>query len=101
MPQFDIYHMPRRRGAYVVDVQADRLDHFARRVVIPLFPADDVPGEIPRLTPGVEIGDRRFVLATHLLATVPVSALGQPVGSLAHFQDQISIALEVLLKGFP
>jgi hypothetical protein len=38
--QFALYDMPGRKGGCVVDVQANRLSHLDRRVVMPLLPAD-------------------------------------------------------------
>jgi toxin CcdB len=93
--------MPRHRAGYVVDIQANRLAHLGRRVVVPLLPADSSPAELPRLNPVFDLEGIPHLLATHLIASVPVGELGLPVGDLYERQDEIAIAMEVLLKGFP
>jgi len=98
--QFALYDMPGRKGGYVVDVQANRLSHLDRRVVLPLLPADAKPPEIPSLNPTVEVGGKPHVLAPNLIASVRVAELGPPVGDLSNFQDEIWAAFDLLLKGF-
>jgi toxin CcdB len=99
--QFALYRMPKRRQGYLVDVQANRLNHSRFRVVVPLLPADATPRELPRLNPRVEIAGEWFVFTPNAIATVPVSELGPPVGDLSDYQDAFAIAFEMLLKGFP
>lgn len=93
--------MPKGRAGYLVDVQANRLSELRHRVVVPLLPAEITPPALPRLNPTVEIAGRRFVFTPNAIATVPLAELGEPVGDLAAFQDEIALAFEVLLKGFP
>jgi toxin CcdB len=93
--------MPGGRDGYVVDIQANRLAHLGRRVVVPLLPAQSSPPDIPGLNPVFDIDGVPHVLAIHLVASVPVRELGEPVGDLYDRQDEIAIAMDVLLKGFP
>lgn len=40
------------------------------------------------------------VMATHLIATVPVEILSEPRGDLAQHRDTITAALDMLFSGF-
>jgi len=45
--QFALYDMPGQKRGCVVDVQANRLSHLDRRVVLPLLPAEAKPPVAP------------------------------------------------------
>jgi toxin CcdB len=66
-----------------------------------MLPAQSSPPEIPRLNPVFDVGGVAHLLATHLIASVPLRELGEPVGDVYDRQDDNAIAMEVLLKGFP
>jgi len=53
-----------------------------------------------RLHPVFEIEGRRLVMATHLIATVPVRDLGEVRFNLARHRDDIVGALDMLFQGF-
>lgn len=93
--------MPKGRPGYLVDVQADRLSQLRHRVVVPLLPRESTPPELPRLNPVFEIEGERYVFTPNAIATIPVAELGEPVADLSESQDEIAVAFEVLLKGFP
>lgn len=99
--QYALYRMPKGRAGYLVDVQANRLSHFRFRVVVPLLPAENTPPELPRLNPVFVIDGERFVLTPNAIATIARGELGDVAGDLVDHQDEIQIAFEVLLKGFP
>ena len=84
----------------MLDVQSNFLDHLDTRVVVPLYPVDNVPAAVKRLHPVFMIDGRRYVLATPLLAAVPSSILGDRKGSLDHHHDDIVAALDMLFQGF-
>ncbi|KXV36025.1 plasmid maintenance protein CcdB [Gluconobacter thailandicus] len=101
MARLDVYPMPgKRRGGYVVDVQAELLSRLATRMVVPLIPVSDAPPPISELNPLIEIKDVPHVLLTQALASVPVSELRKPVCSIDHHHDAITRALDVLFVGF-
>jgi toxin CcdB len=85
---------------FLLDVQTDLLDHLRTRVVVPLLPSATTPAPIRKLNPVFEIGGRKLVLATQLIATVPVAGLGESRFSLAAHREQIEGALEMLFQGF-
>ncbi|MEP9400665.1 CcdB family protein [Sphingomonas silueang] len=99
MARFDV--MPRRHGQLlVVDCQADVLRHLPTRFVVPLLDPAEIPAPVTRLHPLVDVDGRRWVLATHLAAAVPLRELAAPVASLSAEQDRIVAALDFLLSGF-
>ncbi len=71
MPRLDVHPMPRKGEGYVVDVQADLLYHLATRTVVPLLPEATAPKPISELNPIFEIQNRRCVLVTQAIASIP------------------------------
>jgi toxin CcdB len=69
-------------------------------VVVPLVPAGRVPPAVPRLHPVFAVQGGDHVMATHLIATVPIEILHRPRGDLAAHRDTITAALDMLFSGF-
>jgi len=99
MARFQIFDNPDGEG-YLLDVQSDLLDIAGTRVAVPLVPAGRVPPAVPRLHPVFAVQGGDHVMATHLIATVPIEILNQPRGDLAVYRDTIAAALDMLLSGF-
>ncbi len=99
MARFDLYHLSRGRGGYVVDVQSEHLDGFASRVVVPLRKRGDAK-PVADLHPEVEFGGARYVLMTHAVFSLPRREMGPVIGNLAVYRDEITRAFDVLLTGF-
>ncbi len=99
MARFDLHRLSRGRGGYVVDVQSSHLDHLESRVVVPLDARVDAK-PVTELHPTVVIGEARYLVMTHALASVQRRQLGHPIGSLIAYRDSITRALDVLLTGF-
>jgi toxin CcdB len=99
MARYDVF-AGRVEGNYLLDVQSDLLEHFKTRVVVPLLPVATVPPPMRRLHPIFEINGRKLVLATHLIATVPASELGESLLNLTKHHDDIVAALDMLFQGF-
>lgn len=99
MARFDL-HRTRGGSGYVVDVQSNHLDGLQTRVVVPLLPPAQVPKPTRDLHPVFEIEGEAFILATQLLAAVPLRELGRRVGTLEAQRDDITRALDLLLTGF-
>ena len=53
-----------------------------------------------KLHPIFEIGDRKLVMATHLMAAIPATELKESRFNLAKHHDQIVAALDMLFQGF-
>lgn len=99
MARYDVF-AARSEGNYLLDVQSDLLDNFKTRVVVPLLPVATVPPPMRRLHPIFEINGRKLVMATHLIATVPASELGESRLNLTKHHDDIVAALDMLFQGF-
>ena len=97
MARFDVH---RTGDGLVVDVQSDLIDVLSTRVVVPLIPPDRAPKPARRLNPVLEVADGPVVFVAQYVAAMPAAALGPPVESLAHAQDAIRDALDMLFLGF-
>ena len=98
MARYDVHTSP--DGYLYVDIQDNDLAHLSTRVVIPLMPLDVAPDPARQLNPQFEVGGRRMLLVTQYMAATRLATLGPVVGSLAHEQDRISMALDRLFYGF-
>ena len=97
MAQFHVHRAP--NGTLLVDCQADSLSHLNTRLVVPLLPSEKVPPAADRLHPVLQLDGRAFVLATQMLASIPLRELGQTVGSLEAERYTIVGAVDLLLTG--
>ena len=98
MAQFDFFEIVGTEG-FLVDIQADLLDHLTTRVVVPLLPAAEAPSPVGHLHPRFELEGVSYILATHLLSAVPAVELKARRGSLAHRRYDIIHAIDALLSG--
>lgn len=94
------YDLHRVDNALVLDVQSNIIPRVGTRLVIPLFEEGTVPRAMSRLHPILDVGGRDYVLATHLMAAMPISQLGPAIGSLDHLHDTIRAALDMIFLGF-
>jgi toxin CcdB len=100
MQQYQLFANPDGDG-YLLNVQSDLLEIVRTRVVIPLIPErQDGPRPATRLHPVFQIDGARFILAPHLIATVPLEILKEPRGNLMEQRDMITAALDFLFQGF-
>lgn len=98
--QFDVYRPDGRSPApFLLDVQADLLDHLATRIVVPLIEAERFGKLAYRLHIRLRVANTELVLATHLLAAIRRNALGPVVANLASQRDDIIAALDILWAG--
>ncbi len=98
MARFDVY-ISQDGKDYVLDCQADVLEHFDTRFVVPLIPAKTSPSA-NRLNPIFEIKDSKFVLAKQLASAVDVADLGKRITNLEHHSYTILDALDMLITGY-
>ena len=106
MAQFDVYANPSSHSKahypYLVDIQSDVLTDLATRIVIPLGRSSAFGGEAMKgLTPQISFDgeELELLLLTPQIASVPEKQLRKPVGSLAHFREQIIAALDLAITG--
>jgi len=104
MAQFDIYTNcnPETCQAipYLLDLQADFLENLATRVVVPLYTAAAFGKAATHLNPSFPVQQTRVVMSTAELAGVALIHLGDNVGSLKEYRQEIIAALDFLFTGF-
>jgi toxin CcdB len=99
MARFDVHRNPAGPG-YLLDCQADILADLSTRLVVPLLPPDVAPLPSRRLNPRLFVHEQEVVMMTHFAASVPRSALNEPVASLDDEHDAIMNAFDMLLTGY-
>lgn len=105
MAQFDVYKNPseksRRYYPYLVDIQSPYLSGIATRIVLPLGYASLFSNlAMKKLTPEITYEDEELLLLTLQISSVPSKTLTEPVGSLAHFREEIISSLDFAIAGF-
>jgi toxin CcdB len=101
MAQFDVHRNignQRETIPFVVVVQSQLYDGYARRVVVPLVKTS-LLGKVPskRFNPDFRIKNVSVTLHPLEITSVPVAKLGERVGSLADEADRIIGALDELI----
>lgn len=99
MARFDVFRSPEGEG-YLLDLQADLLDHLNTRIVVPLLPVAAAPVPARILNPVFRVEEQDVVMVTQFMAAVPAAMLRQPVGTLAALRDDIVAAVDLLMQGF-
>lgn len=84
---------------YLLDVQADALDHLNTCVVIPVRRPENAPKPARRLNPSVLIDGKQFILVTQYATAMRRSELGEHAGDLSQHYDEIVAALDMLFQG--
>lgn len=100
MARYDVYRDPRGSENLLVCIQADLFDQFETRMAIPLLPERPHMVPLKKLNPVFTIEERRYVLHTQLMLSVPASALRVRVANIATHRDEITAALDFLFSGF-
>jgi toxin CcdB len=98
MARLDVYKPP--GSGHLLDAQASKLVGLTRRVVRPLVPLRTMQRPVADLQPVFLIREQGYVVLTQRIASVPKSRLGPPTTTLAHYPDEVTRALDVLLTGF-
>jgi toxin CcdB len=84
----------------MLDCQADVLEGIDTRLMVPLYLSSRIGRKLPRLNPVFRVADRDVVMLTQSMAAIPSKQIGKRVCSLAHEQDAIVDAIDMLLSGF-
>jgi toxin CcdB len=98
MARFDVYRDS--DGNYLLNVQADLLDHLNTCVVVPLMRPRNAPRPAQHLNPTFRLGRTDLVMVTQFMAAVPRNVLKQKIGTLAAHHTEIVRALDMLMQGF-
>jgi toxin CcdB len=106
MPQFAVYQNRNFQSNHafplLVDVQSELLEGLGTRVVVPLARAEAVSNfPLSFVMPSVELEGKRYLLMTPQITGLSRVVLGPMRGSLAAHAREISMATDVLLRGFP
>ena len=100
--QFDVCRVKGLRAESPVDLavvlQDDALSHLTTRVVAPLVPAS-AELAVDRAMPQVEIAGTRYVVAVHLLMTVPDRNLETLVATLKEHERTLKNAIDMVFFG--
>lgn len=101
--QFDVFHNPilraRRAMPFVALLQADAVETGQERVVAGAAEKSGNLSPYRRLTPGVIIQDKEYLLLVQSMTNLPASLLRNPIGSIATHRDEIVAALDWLFLG--
>lgn len=99
MDRFNVY--PNLSGSgYLINVQADFMQSFNTRVVIPLLPLGEAPKPATTLNPLFEIEGIQHSMVTQYIAAVPVKELKNAVFNVQNRHDDIVSAIDFLFHGF-
>ena len=104
MAQFDVFENPNEETnqavPFLLDVQADLLDAFSTRVIVPLIAASAMGKAVKHLNPQFTIRNNTVFMSTAELAGISVRSLGEKVSSLKDQRHEIIAALDFLYTGF-
>lgn len=98
MARFVVY-ANRQGSGYLLDVQANLLEHLTTCVVVPLLPVHAAPKPAKVLNPIFEVEGQLCVLVTQFLAAVPKGIMGAEVLNLRDESGVIVNALDCLFQG--
>jgi toxin CcdB len=99
MARFDVYKNADGSG-YLLDVQADLLNHLNTRIVVPLLPLDVAPIPAKTLNPVFNVEDTAVSMVTQFMAAVPVQIMKPALLNLGSQRDKITAAMDLLFQGY-
>ncbi len=104
LAQFALYRNTNKRTSkaypYVLDVQSDLTEVLDTRIVIPLIPARALDKSSPdKLCPVLHIEEGEFAVMTHLMTSIPLAALKNPITTLETFREEVIGAIDLLITG--
>lgn len=80
-----------------VVLQDDQLLDLATRIVAPMIAIDD--HDVDRATIAVHVEGVRYLVAVHLLTTVPTRNLGRPIANLEAHERALKNAIDLVFFG--
>lgn len=104
MSQFFIYRNDNKNSKkiypFFIDVQSDLVQGLNSRIVMPFSLSKETKNlNVKNLCPVFEVEDKKYILLTHQITTVPVSVLKKEVGDFSKFRNEILGAIDILLTG--
>jgi len=103
MTQFDVYMNPSRSTKkaypYLLDIQSEIVSEISPRIVLPLARRSEFKEQaMKKLTPMITYDNEKLLIMTPQISAVPVKILKKPLGSLAHFRDEIIASLDFAIS---
>lgn len=98
MSQFGVYEI--KGHSLVIDLQHDLFSDLRSRVIAPLRDPAEPSVTSSRLHPLVEVEERQYRVATHLMRAVERRELSRIVTLLDDEEFKIRSALDLLFSGF-
>ncbi|MDL2400105.1 CcdB family protein [Rhizobium mayense] len=99
MARFHVYGLKQSR-ALALDLQSDLLERLSTRMMAPLLRAEDVSTPMAKLNPQFTIAGKPYIMATQLMAAIPLTEIGELITDLSSHGDQITAATDFLFQGF-
>jgi len=99
MARFDVYRA-RHEDILLLDLQTSMLDILKSRIVVPLYPLNEMSWQIGKLNPLFTINGTTYVMATQRMASINVEGLGPLIGELSKHADAITAATDFAFQGF-
>lgn len=104
MAQFEIYRNPSQKTKeafpYIIDIQHSIIGDLATRLVIPLGNAEGLSNQaMRRLTPVITYNDRKYLLMTPQLTSMPKRFLKQSLGTIELQRHYIVDAIDFAITG--
>lgn len=99
MRQYAICQLRGNPDDLVVILQSDLIDEQQTQIVAPLVVAGLFPRLI-RLNPVIRLQNTDYMIVVDQMLSIPTRMIERQIGTAAEKQDEISLALDYLLKGF-
>jgi len=100
--QYDVCRITGLRAESPVDLavvlQDETLSDLTTRVIAPLVPVGE-RHRVERATPAVDLDGVRYMVAMHLVTTIPRRNLGQVVANLRELERQLKAAIDAVFFG--
>ncbi len=100
--QFDICRVFGLRSGSPVDLavvlQDETLSHLVTRIIAPVVQVDE-EFDVDRTTLAADIHGVRYMIAVHLLTTIPRRNLGGVVATVKHMERQLKSAIDMAFFG--
>jgi toxin CcdB len=102
MAQFDVYQHKEASSVYplLVDIQHEVLETLSTRLVVPLTPCALYEGNPPQtMCPIIHLEQGAFIFMPQYMSSMSTQALGERVGSIGSFREEVVRAIDLLITG--
>lgn len=85
---------------YLVDVQSSLLSDLSTRTVLPVILESAMTKPISILNPIISIEDKKYLVITQQIASIPKTSIGEEVLSVEIDRTIVLAAIDFLITGF-